>query len=71
MPSQVTVTAMKIGPAQAITRTFLDVTDLVYDFDVKTVLVTTRDGVNTIVDIDAAATITHTISAKQHTVAIS
>lgn len=71
MASTVQVTAMKIGPGAAVSRTFSDVTDLVYDFDQKTITVVTRDNVNTIIDIDAAATITHTISAKQHTVAIS
>lgn len=71
MPSQVTVTSMKTGPGVTLTRTFLDVTDLLFDFDQKTITVTTRDGINTVVDIDGATTITDTISSKQHTFAVS
>jgi len=62
---------MKTGPAQAITKTFTDVTDLLYDFDQKIAEITVRGQPPLQIDIDAAATITHTISAKQHTVAIS
>jgi hypothetical protein len=62
---------MKIGPAQAISKTFTDVTDLNYDFDSKVVEISVRGQPPIQIDIDAAATITHTISAKQHTVAIS
>lgn len=71
MPSQVTVTSMKTGPAGAITKVFTNVTKLTYDFLGKTVKIESLDNPAIDIDIDAAATITHTISARNHTVAIS
>lgn len=71
MPSQVTITAMKTGPASALTKVFTNVTKLTYDFLGKTAKIESLDNPAIDIDIDGAATITHTISAKNHTVAVS
>ncbi len=72
MPSQVTVTAMKTGPASAITKVFVGVTDVNYDLVQKNVHLEGGDaGVGIDIDINAATTITHTISSGNHTIAIS
>jgi len=71
MASSVQVTSMKIGNAQAISRTFPNVDVLTYNFGDKIIQIEPVGEPPVIIDIDAAATITHTISAKQHTIAIS
>lgn len=72
MPSTVQVTSMKTGPASSISKTFANVQRLTYDFPNRIIKVESLDGTAECdIDIDAATTITHTISSKQHTVAIS
>jgi len=72
MPSSVQVTSMKIGNGASISKTFSNVDKLHYDFGEKNIQVDFTDGTEpVIIDIDGATTITHTISSKQHTVAIS
>lgn len=68
----VQVTSMKTGPAQAISKTFVNVTKVTYDIANGVVKV---EGINPPyeidIDISAATTISDTISGANRTIAIS
>jgi hypothetical protein len=70
MPSTATVTA-KIGPAQSLTATvFNNVTSFNFDVVAK-VLTVVANGITTMMDINAATTVTCTIATGNFTLTVS
>lgn len=75
MPSQVTYTG-KVGPGIAVTaRVFTDVRKMAFDLDLRTLTLNWHNGSEpeeTILDMSGGTvTLTDTITANQHVVAIS
>ena len=71
MPDKLTFTG-PIGPGNSVTSlVFADVKELRYDLDKFCLQVVETSGKVTDLDIYASTTVTHTISSRVHTIAVS